>query len=53
MMIRNTPLWLRACNTDKDGSARTIKAVMYKVSCANFIHSDGLGATGVMIVYEK
>ena len=49
--MRLTPP-VRGCNTELDGTCRTIKAVVYKVSCANFIHTNDWGATGAMLIYE-
>lgn len=43
----------RGLNTSSDTLCRTLKAVYYKVSLANFIHKqDGFGATGAMAIYE-
>ena len=33
-------------------TCRTIKAQYWKNALANFIRKDGLGATGVMTIYE-
>lgn len=33
-------------------TCRTIKAQYQKTSLANFVRQDGLGATGVMVIYE-
>ena len=43
---------LYSLNPEVDGTSRTVKAVMYKVSCANFMHTNDWGATGAMHVYE-
>lgn len=50
--VTSTPPILRGYNTASDGVGKTVKAVYYKVSCANFLRTDGTGATGVMVVYE-
>lgn len=39
-------------NPEQDGTCRTIKAVIFKVSCANFLHTNDWGATGAMCVYD-
>lgn len=39
-------------NPYKDGTCRTIKAQYHQSSRANFIRQDGLGATGVIEIYE-
>lgn len=49
-MIFTPPL--RGCNTETDGTSRTIKAVIYKTSVANFLHTNDWGATGAMLIYE-
>lgn len=40
-------------NPYKDGTCRTIKAQYQQSSRANFIRQDGLGATGVIEIYEE
>lgn len=40
-------------NTESDGNCRAIRAVYYKVSSANFWHTDGRGATGAIEIYER
>lgn len=52
MTMNNTPPRIIGCNPENDGTCRTIKAVMYKVSVANFIHTNDWGATGAMAIYE-
>lgn len=37
-------------NTTPEGLARTIKAQYYKNGAANFLRTDGFGATGVICV---
>ena len=36
----------------QDGLCRTLKAVAYKVSVANFLYTNDWGATGAMVIYE-
>ena len=43
---------LSGCNTSSEGHCRTLKANYYKVSLANLIHKGGMGATGVIEIYE-
>lgn len=43
---------LKGVNPEKDGTSRTLKAVTYKVSVANFLYTNDWGATGAMVVYE-
>lgn len=43
---------VKAVNPEKDGTCRTIKAVTFKVSVANFMYTNDWGATGAMAVYE-
>ena len=40
-------------NTDDDGLCRTLKASYFKTGRINLQREDGMGATGVMIVYEN
>lgn len=40
-------------NTCRGGHAVTIKANYWKVSISNFVHQDGLRATGIMEVYDN
>lgn len=40
-------------NPYSDGTCRTIKAQYQQSSRANFIRQDGLGATGVVEIYER
>lgn len=40
-------------NAEKDGTCRTIKAVSYKTSLANFLHTNDWGATGAIMIYEQ
>ena len=39
-------------NPYRGGIVRTIKANYYKVSLANLIRTDALGATGIMEIYD-
>lgn len=39
-------------NPYRGGIVRTIKANYYKVSLANLIRADALGATGIMEIYD-
>lgn len=39
-------------NAENDGACRTIKAVYWKTSLANFLHTGDWGATGAKVVYE-
>jgi len=39
-------------NAESDGMCRTLKAVSYKVSLANFLYTNDWGATGAMVIYE-
>lgn len=48
-----TPPHIRGLNPEVDGTCRTIKFVIYKVSCANFLHTNDWGATGALVAYEK
>lgn len=41
-----SPPPLRIVNASADGTARTIRAVYYKVSSANLRRTDGCGQTG-------
>ncbi len=51
IIVRKNRVAKVAINASTDGTCRTLKANYWKVSCANFIHKDGLGATGI-IEYE-
>ena len=42
----------RVQNPSRGGQCRTIKAQYYKVSAANFTRETGMGASGVIEVYE-
>ena len=35
------------------GVARTLKTRYFKSSVANFLHHDGMGNTGVIVIYGK
>ena len=37
---------------DNGRTARTLRASYYKTSIANFVHSDGHGATGIIVIKE-
>ena len=39
-------------NPEPDGTCRTIKANYYKVSRANFLHTNSFGATGVIEIED-
>lgn len=39
-------------NTTADGCAMCLRTTYFKVSVANFLHTDGRAVTGVMNVYE-
>lgn len=43
---------VRVINPSVGQTCRTIKAQYWKNALANFIRRDGLGATGVIHVYE-
>ena len=47
-----TPPCVRGCNPEDDGTSRTIKEVIYKASCANYLNKKDWGATGAAYVYE-
>lgn len=51
-MRQNRNSWYRGCNPEAEGMSRTLKANYWKVSVANFLHQNGWGATGAMVVYE-
>lgn len=40
-------------NTETDGTCRTIKANYWKVSRANFLHTNDWGATGVIEIKDE
>lgn len=40
-------------NTETDGTCRTIKANYWKVSRANFLHTNDWGATGVIEIHDE
>lgn len=40
-------------NAEADGTYRTLKAVYFKSSMANFVRGGDWGATGVIEVYEE
>ncbi len=44
---------IRIINPREGGTARTIKSQYWKCSLANFVRNDGLGATGVIEIYEN
>lgn len=39
-------------NPDGGKNSRTIRANYWKVSLSNFTHANGLGATGIMEIYD-
>ena len=43
----------RGVNVTSEGHCMCLRTTYYKVSGANFLHYDGRGATGVMVVYER
>ena len=54
MSVKSTPpIRLIGCNTENDGTCRTIKANYYKVSRINFQNTKDWGATGAILIYEK
>lgn len=51
-MIKKSPPLFYGCNTEYDGTCRTLKANYYKVGRINFQYQNDWGATGVTYVYE-
>lgn len=47
-----TPHTLRGLNTTSEGVCSCLRTTYWKVSLANFLHSDGRAVTGVEVVYE-
>ena len=43
---------IKSVNPHADGTSRTIKAVTYKVSVANFFYTNDWGASAAMVIYE-
>lgn len=44
---------IKPLNTEPDGTCRTIKAQYQKISRANFVRGDSLGATGAVSIQQK